>query len=50
MMERVAEDRSSRHTLPVIVNEDTLWQPTPMIDEDHHHPLTWWKETGVGEV
>ncbi len=42
------EDRSSRHTLPVIVNEDTLRPPTPMIDEDHH-PLTWWKETGVGE-
>ena len=42
------EDRSSRHTLPVIVNEDTLRPPKPMIDEDHH-PLTWWKETGVGE-
>ncbi len=42
------EDRSSRHTLPVIVDEDTLRPPTPTIDEDHQ-PLTWWKEKGVGE-
>jgi hypothetical protein len=48
MMERVADDRSSRHTLPVIVDEDTLRPPTPTIDEDHQ-PLTWWKEKGVGE-
>lgn len=42
------EDRSSRHTLSVIVNGVTLWPPRPMIDEDRH-PLTWWKETGVSE-
>jgi hypothetical protein len=44
-----SEDRSGRYTLPVVVNEDTLRPPTPMIEEQSQIPFTWWKENNVGE-
>lgn len=43
------DDLSSRHTLPVLVEEDTLRPPSPSIPTTTTGPLTWWSESNVGE-
>jgi len=43
------DDLRSRHTLPVLEEEDTLRPPSPSIQTTTTGPLIWWYESNVGE-